>query len=112
MHDYQGDVTKLQRRIEGAAKRYGRQIWLTEFAFLDFDSTPTREMENAYMKEALPFLDNSKDVFRYAWFTARNAANGGNGGSNLLPSDSDSTKPTSTGKIYMGVGIPDASLLI
>lgn len=101
MHDYEGDVNKLKRRIEGAAKRYRRKIWLTEFGHLVYGNPPTRGQQDAYLKSVLPMLDQHPDVFRYAWFTARNKPNSMNGGSNLLPYDSASVEPTSTGQIYM-----------
>jgi len=113
MHDYQGDVAKLQRRLEGASKRYGgRKIWLTEFGHLKYGSPPPRDTQDAYLKEVLPMLDESEAVFRYAWFTARNAPNNMNGGSNLLPYDSTSTVPTSTGKIYMPAERSSTSVLV
>lgn len=101
MHDYQGDVAKLRRRISGAVKHYGgRKVWLTEFAITHWGAPPGRERQDAFMKEALPYLDSSDDVFRYNWFTSRNPPNDQNGGSNLLPVTSNSTSPTSTGSIY------------
>lgn len=100
MHDYHGNLTRLKSQISGAAKRYGRKVWLTEFAITKWGAPPNRDKQDAFMKEALPFLESSPDVFRYNWFSARNVPNAQNGGSNLLPSDSDSTKPTSTGAIY------------
>jgi len=112
MHDYEGDLAKLKRRIEGAANRYKRQIWLTEFGHLVYGNPPTRSEEDAYLKEALPFLDQHPDVFRYAWFTARNKPNNMNGGSNLLPYDSDSVNPTSTGQVYMQPEQESASVLV
>ena len=45
-------------------------------------------------------LDGADDVFRYAWFTARNVVNQMNGGSNLLPANSTDMGLTSTGVIY------------
>jgi len=101
MHDYHGNLTGLKRRIEGAFKRYGgRKIWLTEVAITNWGQPPSRSEQDAYMSELLPYLDSSEHVFRYAWFSSRNSPNPQNGGSNLLPSDSDSMTPTSTGKIY------------
>lgn len=100
MHDYHGNVTGLKRRVEGAAKRYGRKVWLTEFAITRFGNAPARAEQDSYLKEVLPYLDSSEAVFRYVWFTARNVPNRQNGGSNLLPSDSLSMIPTSTGEIY------------
>lgn len=101
MHDYHGNLSALKRRVQGAVQRYGgRKIWLTEVAITNWGQPPTRETQDAYMRELLPFLDASPDIFRYAWFTSRNSPNAQNGGSNLLPYDSDSLVPTSTGKIY------------
>jgi len=100
MHDYWGNVSKLERRLSGAVKRYGgRKVWLTEFAITDWRDPPSREMQDAYMKDVLPFLDSNGNVFRYAWFSSRNAPDNQNGGSNLLEADG-SAKLTSTGEIY------------
>eukprot|EP00927_Polykrikos_kofoidii_P055379 TRINITY_DN4964_c0_g1_i1.p1 TRINITY_DN4964_c0_g1~~TRINITY_DN4964_c0_g1_i1.p1 ORF type:complete len:303 (-),score=29.07 TRINITY_DN4964_c0_g1_i1:138-1046(-) len=101
MHDYSGNVSALQRRVEGAVKRYGgRKVWLTEFAILKWGDPPGRPQQDAYMKQVLPYLDGADEVFRYAWFTARNRPNKMNGGSNLLPYNNSSTELTSTGAIY------------
>jgi len=101
MHDYHGNLTALKRRVQGAVQRYGgRKIWLTEVAITHWGKPPSREMQNEYMNELLPFLDASPDIFRYAWYSSRNQPNDQNGGSNLLPFDSDSMVPTSTGNIY------------
>jgi hypothetical protein len=103
MHDYEGDVAKLKRRVEGAVKHYGgRKVWLTEFAITKYGQPPDRSAQDAYLKQALPYLDGADEVFRYAWFAARNKPNGQNGGSNLLPWNSTSQVPTSTGLIYAG----------
>ena len=104
-HDYQGNVSLTMRRINGAYARYGMKVWITEFAILGCPWckppwTATREQQDAFMREILPVLDSSDAVFRYAWFTGRNAPNTMNGGSNLLPYNSSDTTPTSTGAIY------------
>jgi len=100
MHDYHGNVTGLKRRVEGAVKLYGRKVWLTEFAHNRWGQPPTRAEQDSYLKELLPYLDSSEDIFRYAWYSSRNAPDSQNGGSNLLPYDSDSLELTSTGEIY------------
>merc|ERR1711920_237454 len=99
MHDYHGSVEGLRRRVDGAYKRYGRKVWLTEVGWTYYGNPPTREMNDAYVKELLPFLDSSESVFRYAWYTARNSPNAQDGGSNLLALDGSITR-TSTGDIY------------
>jgi len=105
MHDYHGDVDMLRKKVDGAAKLYGRKVWITEIAITKYGDPPSRDMEDAYLTELLPYLDSSDNVFRYSWFSSRNAPNDQNGGSNLLDEDGSSTL-TSTGKIYKGT--PDA----
>lgn len=99
MHDYHGSVAGLQRKVDGAAQRYGRKVWLTEIAITLWGNPPSMDDQAAYMEDLLPYLDNSENVFRYAWFTARNPPNQQNGGSNLLATDGSATV-TSLGKIY------------
>lgn len=101
-HDYNGDVKRLEGRIAGVVQRYGRKVWLTEVAVGKWNATggPSREAEDGYMKELLPALDANDNVFRYAWYTSRNPPNDFVGGSSLLPYDSNSTAPTSTGQLY------------
>merc|ERR1712232_794656 len=106
MHDYHGDVDMLRKKVDGAAKLYGRKVWITEVAITKYGDPPSRDMEDAYMKELLPYLDGSNNVFRYSWFSSRNAPNDQNGGSNLLDENGSSTL-TSTGKIYRDT--PDAA---
>jgi len=74
-------------------------VWLTEFAITEYGNPLSREMQDAYMEEVLPSLEGNDNVFRYAWFSSRNAPNDQNGGSNLLEADG-SSKLTSTGEIY------------
>jgi hypothetical protein len=101
MHDYEGSVAKLRRRVEGAVKHYGgRKVWITEIAITKYGKPPRRAAQNAFLKQVLPYLDGADEVFRYAWFTSRNRPNEQNGGSNLLPWNSASRVPTSTGRIY------------
>jgi len=98
-HDYQGDSEKLMRRMEGGFKKYKRPIWLTEFAMMNWDGpTPTRQEHDDYLREVIPMLEASEAVYRYAWFTARQVANAGEGEANLL--EPGSLELTSTGKVY------------
>lgn len=99
MHDYHGSVEGLKRKVDGAAQRYGRKVWITEIAITRWGSPPDMDTQAAYMEKLLPYLDNSENVFRYAWYSARNAPNNQNGGSNLLDSDGSPTV-TKIGKVY------------
>jgi len=108
MHDYHGSVEGLRRKVDGAAKLYGRKVWITEIAITMYGNPPSREVQDAYLKELIPYLDNSENVFRYAWYSARNHPNNQNGGSNLLVDDGSATV-TSTGVIYRdGPGARDS----
>eukprot|EP00756_Hemistasia_phaeocysticola_P064761 Hpha_TRINITY_DN8047_c0_g1::TRINITY_DN8047_c0_g1_i1::g.140215::m.140215 len=105
VHDYGGSVSKLIKRVNGLKERYGRDVWLTEFAISPWTSgiRPTRAEQDAYMKEVLPALDQNPNVFRYAWYSARDAPppaaqNWTNGA--LLEYNVTLPTPTSTGLIY------------
>lgn len=99
MHDYHGSVEGLRRKVDGAAKLYGRKVWITEIAITNWGNPTPRNEQDAFMKELLPYLDNSENIFRYSWYSARNCPNNQNGGSNLLECDGSSAV-TSTGKLY------------
>jgi hypothetical protein len=52
--------------------KYGKKIWLTEFACWDQPaSTVTPQFQINYMNDALNALENDTMVFRYAWFIGR-----------------------------------------
>merc|ERR1711879_88822 len=100
-HDYVGDVNDLKKRIAGAVKNYPfsngtkRKLWLTEFAVgcgkgslcRQCGKTPYRNGQCnyptseanglqlsdqlLYMKQAVPLLRKSPDIYRYAWFAGK-----------------------------------------
>jgi hypothetical protein len=49
-------------------KKYGRKIWLTEFACWDQPNI-TLDMQKSYILGSLDYLENDTLVYRYAWFT-------------------------------------------
>jgi len=49
-------------------KKYGKKIWLTEFACWD-QATITLTMQKSYLKSAIDYLENDTMIFRYSWFT-------------------------------------------
>jgi len=99
MHDYHGSVEGLRRKVDGAAKLYGRKVWISEIAITNWGNPTPRNVQDSYLKDLLPYLDKSENVFRYSWYAVRNCPNNQNGGSNLLSCDG-SPVVTSTGKIY------------
>jgi hypothetical protein len=56
--------------------RYGKPIWLTEFACLDDPGDHSLAGQRAYMHDAVPLLESDPKVFRYAWFIGRSFPNG------------------------------------
>jgi hypothetical protein len=67
VHWYNCDGASLQWYL-GEFKRFGRPIWLTEFACAYGGDTSVAGQEQ-YMREAVPLLEADADVFRYAWFS-------------------------------------------
>ena len=57
-------------RADAAFARYGRKVWITEFSV---GNGAGRAANDKFMSEVLPLLDEAQSVFRYAWFSARNA---------------------------------------
>ena len=70
IHSYMGNVSAFQWFV-GLFKKYGKPIWVTEFA--NWENNPTLEQQKGFMIGAVDYLENDPDVFRYAWFTGRHA---------------------------------------
>lgn len=70
IHSYMGNVSALQWYV-GLFKKYGKPIWLTEFA--NWENNPTLDDQKNYLVGAVDYLENDPDVFRYAWFTGRHS---------------------------------------
>lgn len=66
VHPY-GNAGELKWAVEQAYNRYGKPVWVTEFAYWDAANV---DAEYAYMVEVLDFLEHSPMVARYAWFKA------------------------------------------
>ena len=67
-HSYNTKAEWTINFVNGLYERYGKKIWLTEFAR---SSTMSLEEEMTYMKEILPWLEDSPAVWRYSWFVHR-----------------------------------------
>jgi hypothetical protein len=93
VHWYNCDGDSLQWYL-GEFKRFGRPIWLTEFACAyGGDSSVTGQEQ--YMREAIPLLEDDADVFRYAWFSADAIAE-----ARLIEGDGALTE---LGQLYVGL---------
>ena len=72
MHTYVCEERYLREKIN-ELKKYGKPIWLTEFACGDMDhSKITLGVQQKYMQDALNYLEREPAIFRYAWFAGRN----------------------------------------
>jgi hypothetical protein len=67
VHNYMCYSGALKSYIDGF-KKYGKKIWLTEFACWDQPAI-TLDMQKNYVLGALDYLENDTMVFRYSWFT-------------------------------------------
>lgn len=65
VHAY-GGIGELIWAVDTAYARYGKPVWMTEFAFAGVSI----ESLKSYMLEALDFLERSPKVAGYAWFKA------------------------------------------
>lgn len=78
-HDYVGNITLIEQKINGMAKRYRKKdgttrlIWLTEVGVGRWlpPSGPPLSEKLEYMPKLLKMLDENQYVYRYAWFTSR-----------------------------------------
>ncbi len=76
VHAYYCDLPSLRDYLEGNTDaggslqgfvQFGKPIWLTEFSC---DTTHSVADQTAYMQAAVPYLENSANIFRYSWFSA------------------------------------------
>lgn len=77
VHSYGGpNVAELVKKLTQTHERYGKPLWITEFAVGDWKAKSVAEHRNpaanvlAFMKECLPALDELNFLERYAWFSA------------------------------------------
>ena len=61
----------LEDQVNEMITRYGKPVWLTEFALWRHEDWCTDELEREWMLEMLDFLENHPMVYRYSWFTGR-----------------------------------------
>ncbi|MBN2485738.1 MAG: discoidin domain-containing protein [Bacteroidales bacterium] len=72
IHNYNSFVSTLEWYV-GKFKKYGKKIWLTEFASWDDPVDYAGVVE--YMKESIPYLEQDTNIFRYSWFATRVGSN-------------------------------------
>jgi len=67
-HSYTGNAKYDVDSCNNLYQRYGRKVWLTEFAK---PTTRDPEVVLEYMKEILPMLEEAESVWKYSWFVSR-----------------------------------------
>lgn len=72
LHCYMDDASAMMTYVENFAKKYGKQVWLTEFCAWE-SSSLTAATQEKLMIEKVERLEKSEYVYRYAWFKARNS---------------------------------------
>jgi O-glycosyl hydrolase len=98
VHWYNCDLPSLQSYI-GKFAKYGKPIWLTEFACAYGGGDTSAAGQLKYMNAAVPWLESAANVQRYAWFMGRGGIN--NGASALLGATSGSL--TTLGQRYVSL---------
>jgi hypothetical protein len=86
------------------ARKYGKPIWVTEFA--DWDASITAENQKNYLAGTVNFLERDPAVFRYSWFIGRG------GGATVYPYiDLYGSSGTLTvlGQLYMDIPVYDST---
>ena len=61
----------LEDQIDEMVVRYGKPVWLTEFALWRNEDWATDELERQWLIDMVAFLEAHPQVHRYAWFTGR-----------------------------------------
>lgn len=66
-------VDHLRGYLQAVHNRYGKPIWLTEYALIDFTQStpryPSQDQQVAFVKNSAAMLQSLPFVERYAWFT-------------------------------------------
>jgi len=91
------DFPSLRAYIESNAslagwEQFGKPIWLTEFSL---GGSATAAQQEAFMRQAIPYLECHSSVFRYSWFSADPIPN-----AKLINSDGT---PTALGQVYISL---------
>ncbi|MGB5928346.1 MAG: glycosyl hydrolase [Cyclobacteriaceae bacterium] len=99
IHAYMGHVSAVEWYV-GLFKKYGKPIWMTEFA--NWENDPTLDEQKRYLVQAVDYMENDPDVERYAWFTGRHT-----GPPYIGLLDQQSGVLTELGQIYVNMPVHD-----
>jgi hypothetical protein len=91
------------------ARKYGKPIWLTEFASWDYSNpVPNIEEQKKYLAGAVNFLERDPDIYRYSWFIGRTQV-----GINTFPYIDlygENGMLTELGQLYMDIPVYDPEM--
>ena len=71
-HAYDANVSSLIG-VVGTMKKYGRPIWVTEFAL--WDPVQPAATKLTYLQQSVQAFENDPDIYRYSWFSGRVSSN-------------------------------------
>jgi len=100
-HHYESNPNHVMNKLEALYNRYGKKIWLTEFAMC---CTHDENEIIDFVKEIIPRLEAADFVYRYSWFITRYNEKDSDGdwyldAKNGLLKD-DSSEMTEVGRLY------------
>ncbi len=89
------------------ARKYGKPIWVTEFA--NWDNAVTPESQKSYLAGTTNFLERDPDVFRYSWFIGRTS--GGVTAYPYLDLYGSNGTMSELGQIYLDIPVYDSLMV-
>ena len=89
------------------ARKYGKPIWVTEFA--NWDNGVTAQSQKSYLAGTTNFLERDPDVFRYSWFIGR--SNSGITAYPYIDLYAGSGQMTGLGQIYLDIPVYDSTFV-
>jgi hypothetical protein len=72
LHWYACTSQSLQMQV-AKFKKYNKPLWVTEFACGDQGAQPV-DVQRAYLRDAMAYLEGDSSIFRYSWFSGRTDA--------------------------------------
>lgn len=66
--DPKAAAEQLKAHLTRVHERYGKPIWLTEFALSNWKTPASPQQQQAFIKEVVPILERLPFLERYAWF--------------------------------------------
>ncbi len=109
VHSYMNTVSALQWYI-GEFKKYGKPIWLTEFAGWESNGNINNfDDQISFMIGAVDYLESDPDVFRYSWFIGRGSGILNYPYIDILGANGELTE---LGKVYKQMPVHDADKVV